>query len=103
MSERPASPPTGLRALAPRPLNKDSGLLMLNAVKKQIKLTCDLPAPSRYECLVCCLNMLLSTMEENEAGIALLYQHVLENQSFQDVVLSDVFEAQWELAKEVLK
>ena len=47
--------------------------------------------------------MLLSTTEENEVGIALLYQHVLENQSFQDVVLSDVFKAQWELAKEVLK
>ena len=76
---------------------------MLNAVKKQIELTHDLPAPSRYKHLVCCLNMLLSTMEENEAGIALLYQHVLENQSFQDVVLSDVFKAQWELAKEVLK
>ena len=67
---------------------------MLNAVKKQIKLTCDLPAPSRYECLICCLNMLLSTIEENEVGIALLYQHILENQSFQDVVLSDVFKAQ---------
>ena len=47
--------------------------------------------------------MLLSTTEENEVGIALLYQHVLENQSFQDVVLSDVFKAQWEPAKEVLK
>ena len=76
---------------------------MLNAVKKQIELTHDLPALSRYECLVCCLNMLLSTMEENEVGIALLYQHVLENQSFQDVVLSDIFEAQWEPAKEVSK
>lgn len=76
---------------------------MLNAVKKQIELTRDLPAPSRYERLVCCLNMLLSTTEENEAGIALLYQHVLENQSFQDVVSSDVFEAQWEPAKEVSK
>ena len=76
---------------------------MLNTVEKQIELTCDLPALSRYECLICCLNMLLSTTEENEVGIALLYQHVLENQSFQDVVLSDVFEAQWEPAKEVLK
>ena len=76
---------------------------MLNTVKKQIELTCDLPALSRYECLVCYLNMLLSTTEENEAGIALLYQHVLENQSFQDVVLSDIFEAQWEPAKEVSK
>ena len=76
---------------------------MLNAVKKQIKLTHDLPALSRYECLVCCLNMLLSTTEENEVGIALLYQHALENQSFQDIVLSDVFKAQWELAKEVSK
>ena len=47
--------------------------------------------------------MLLSTTEENEAGIALLYQHVLKNQSFQDVVSSDIFEAQWEPAKEVLK
>ena len=37
--------------------------------------------------------MLLSTIEENEVGIALLYQHVLKNQSFQDVVLSDIFEA----------
>ena len=66
---------------------------MLNTVKKQIELTCDLPTLSRYKHLVCCLNMLLSTMEENEAGIALLYQHVLKNQSFQDVVLSDVFKA----------
>ena len=47
--------------------------------------------------------MLLSTTEENEVGIALLYQHVLKNQSFQDVVSSDVFEAQWEPAKEVSK
>ena len=76
---------------------------MLNTIKKQIKLTYDLPALSRYEYLVCCLNMLLSTIEENEVGIALLYQHVLENQSFQDVVLSDIFKAQWELAKEVSK
>ena len=94
MSERPSSPPTGPRALAPRPPNEDSGLLMLNAVKKQIELTCDLPALLRYEHLICCLNMLLSTIEENEVGIALLYQHALENQSFQDVVLSDVFKAQ---------
>lgn len=76
---------------------------MIDAVKKQIELTRDLPAPSRYERLISCLNMLLSTTEENEAGIALLYQHVLENQSFQDVVSSDVFEAQWEPAKEVSK
>ena len=47
--------------------------------------------------------MLLSTIEENEVGIALLYQYILENQSFQDIVSSDVFKAQWELAKEVLK
>ena len=47
--------------------------------------------------------MLLSTTEKNEVGIALLYQYVLKNQSFQDIVLSDVFKAQWELAKEVLK
>ena len=93
MSERPLSPPTRLRALAPRPLNEDSGPSMLNTVKKQIKLTHDLPALSRYKCLVCYLNMLLSTTEENKAGIALLYQHVLKNQSFQDVVLSDIFEA----------
>ena len=82
MSERPLSPPTRLRALASRPLNKDSGLSMLNTVKKQIKLTYDLPALSRYECLIYYLNILLSTTEENEVGIALLYQHVLENQSF---------------------
>ena len=47
--------------------------------------------------------MLLSTTEENEAGIALLYQHILKNQSFQDIVSLDIFKAQWELAKEVLK
>ena len=47
--------------------------------------------------------MLLSTTEENEVGIALLYQHVLENQSFQDVVSSDIFKAQWGLVKEVSK
>ena len=76
---------------------------MLNTVKKQIELTHDLPALSRYEHLVYCLNMLLSTTEENEAGIALLYQYVLENQSFQDIVLSDIFKAQWEPAKEVSK